>query len=143
MAGRRLPAFDIDDAGRGGRRLMYVAAAFNFGAALTLPLLARHAPQVLALDPMTASQLVFVDLFAALVAAFGIGYALGGIDLARFWPLVALGVVGKGFVVVVAGGWYFAGALGTLPALLAVGDGVFAALFHSLLRSRMRERKSP
>jgi len=43
-----------------------------------------------------------VDLFAWLVLAFGLGYALGGRDLPRFWPYIAMGSLGKAGVAALA-----------------------------------------
>jgi len=58
----------------GSKAFLYVAGAFNFGAALILLLLARLAPQLLGVDAPSPSQLMYVDLSAWLVVGFGIGY---------------------------------------------------------------------
>ena len=119
---------------RGTRLFLYGAGAFNLGAALTLVLCARLAPGLLGLDPMSPSQFLYVDLFAALVLGFGFAYALGGYDLPRFWPFVAFGVIGKTMVVLIAWTYFARGATGALPALLAAGDAIFAVLVYRLLR---------
>lgn len=119
----------------GSRRLLYVAGAFNFGAALILVLLARFVPRWLGVDALSASQMLYVDLAAWLVVGFGIGYVLGGRDLARFWPFIALGVLGKAGVAVLALVYFVAGDTGPLVILLATGDAVFAVLFVRLLRA--------
>jgi hypothetical protein len=119
----------------GSRGILYVAGAFNLVAAPLLVVLARLAPHALGVEPLAASQLLYVDLFALLVAGFGIGYALGGMDLPRFWPFVALGALCKAGVAVIAFAYFTGGDTGPLVMLLATGDAVFAALFVRLLRA--------
>ena len=125
----------MDPATAGSRAFLFVAGAFNLGAALILVLLARLAPQVLGVDPPSASQLLYVDLFALLVAGFGIGYVLGGVDLPRFWPFIALGALCKAGVAALALVYFVTGNTGTLVLALAAGDAVFAVLFVRLLRA--------
>lgn len=119
----------------GPRVFLYFAGAFNLGAALILVLLARFAPQLLGLDPPSASQLLYVDLFALLVAGFGIGYVLGGVDLPRFWPFIALGALCKAGVAALALLYFATGNTGALVLMLAAGDAAFAVLFVRLLRA--------
>lgn len=119
----------------GPRAFLYFAGAFNLGAALLLVLLARLAPQLLGLDPPSASQQFYVDLFALLVAGFGLAYVLGGRDLPRFWPFIALGALCKAGVAALALLYFVAGDTGTLVLVLAAGDAAFAALFVRLLRA--------
>jgi hypothetical protein len=119
----------------GDRTFLFVAGAFNFTAALILVVLARLAPQLLGVDPLSSSQLIYVDLCALLVVGFGVGYALGGADLARFWPFISLGVVGKAGVAAIALAYFATGNTGPLVLLLASGDAVFAVLFVRLLRA--------
>lgn len=121
------------------RRVLLAAGAFNLGAALALPVLARLAPAWLGLDPPSLSQRMYIDLFAALVLTIGLGYALAGLDLPRWWPIVALGILGKALVVLIAWGYFVAGGSGLLPAVLAGGDALFAILFYRVLRRQARE----
>lgn len=122
----------------GQRVALYVAGGFNLGAAATLVLLARAAPQWLGVDPLSGSQLAYVDLFSVLVLAFGLGYALGGRDLTRFWPYVAMGVPAKGMVVALILGNFALGRAGLLPALLACADAVFALFFLRVLHQQAK-----
>ena len=120
----------------GGRKtFLYVAGAFNFGAALILVVLARFAPHLLGVDAPSASQLLYVDLTALLVVGFGVGYVLGGRDLERFWPFLSLGALGKAGVAALALIYFVSGDTGALVLLLAAGDAVFAVLFVRLLRA--------
>jgi len=119
----------------GSRMFLYFAGAYNFGATLILVLLARVAPQWLGVDVLQASQLLYVDLAALLIAGFGLGYVLGGVDLARFWPFISLGALCKTGVAVLAAVYFVTGNAGLLVMLLAAGDAVFAILFVRLLRT--------
>lgn len=118
------------------RGFLYLAAAFNFVAGALVVLLTRAAPQWLGVDPLAGSQLLYVDLFAWLVVCFGVGYALGGRDLPRFWPYVAMGAVGKAGVAALALAYFVAGLTGPLVMALASGDAVFAVLFVRVLRAQ-------
>ena len=120
----------------GQRTFFLVAAIFNFVAAAVLVLLARTAPHLLGLAPPDGSQLFYVDLFAWLVLAFGVGYALGGRDLPRFWPYIAMGAVGKAGVAALALAYFVAGRTGALVMALASCDAIFAILFVRILRTQ-------
>lgn len=120
----------------GQRTFFYVAAIFNLVAAAVLVLLARTAPHLLGLSPPDVSQLFYVDLFAWLVLAFGLGYALGGRDLPRFWPYIAMGSLGKAGVAALALAYFVAGGTGPLVMALASGDAIFAILFARILRAQ-------
>jgi hypothetical protein len=119
----------------GNRAFLVLAGAFNFAAALIVVLLARLAPQVLGVDAPSASQLLYFDLFALVVAGFGLGYVLGGTDLTRFWPFIALGAVCKAGVATLVLAYFLTGSTGPLVLMLAALDAVFAVLFVRLLRA--------
>lgn len=116
------------------RALLNVAAAFNIAAAVLVVAFARDAPQVLGMEPLQIGQLLYVDLSALLIAGFGVGYALAGRDLVRFWPCVALGTACKCGVVALALAYFLTGQAGLLVMTLASGDALFAVLFLRLLR---------
>lgn len=118
------------------RRFLYLAAAFNFVAGALVVLLARAAPQWLGVDPLSGSQLFYVDLCAWLVTAFGLAYAMGGRDLARFWPCIAMGALGKAGVAALALAYFLAGRIGPLVMMLATCDAIFAVLFVRIMRAQ-------
>ena len=120
----------------GQRAFLYLAGGFNLVAAAAAVLLARTAPQWLGLEPPAASQLFYVDQFAWLVLAFGGGYALGGRDLPRFWPFIAMGALGKTGVAVLALVYFVTGATGPLVMALATCDAFFAVVFVRILRAQ-------
>jgi hypothetical protein len=124
------------------RRLLYVAAAFNLAAVPIIVVGARYAPALLGLDPTSARQRLYVDLFAWLIACFGFAYGLAARDLPRFWPLVALGALAKAGVVVLAFAYFLTGHASVLVALLATGDAVFTGAFvQALRRSELVNRR--
>ena len=118
------------------RAFFYLAGGFNLVAAAAVVLLARMAPQWLGVEPPAVSQQFYVDLFAWLVVAFGVGYALGGRDLPRFWPFIAMGAVGKAGVAALALAYFVAGATGPLVMTLATCDAIFAVVFVRILRAQ-------
>jgi len=117
------------------KKLLYLAAAFNLLAGLLVLLFVHQAPALVGLQISDASQLMYVDLVAWLVTCFGLGYALGGYDLQRFWPFIAMGALGKLGVVALVIGYFACGHAGLLVALLSLGDLLFAILFVRLLRA--------
>ena len=120
----------------GQRAFLQFAGAFNFAAAMILVLLARAQPSWLGVDPLAGSQLLYADLFAWLVVCFGFAYALGGRDLPRFWPYVAMGAVGKAGVAALALAYFVAGLTGPLVMALATCDAIFAVAFARILRAQ-------
>ena len=60
---------------------------------------------------------------------------LAAVDLARFWPYIALGALCKAGVAVLAGAYFVTGNAGPLVMLLAAGDAVFALFFIRVLRA--------
>jgi hypothetical protein len=89
---------------------------------------------ILALDPVTGSNVVVFYLCAVLIGIFGYGYVRIAIDPVGFRPLIQIGAVGK----VAAVATLFVGAL-LVPHVwrffgLISGDLVFAGLFLDYLR---------
>ena len=131
----------------------YARWLFGIAAAATLMVAAAMSVgqgwfvALLALDPISGTNVVLVDLAAVLIAGFGYGYARVALDPARFRPLIAIGALGKlaAVVTVLVGAltmlhlWRLFGLIG--------GDLVFAALFINYLRrtrpqaTRRRKRR--
>jgi len=128
------PVTPVQPAGSGIRAFLYVAASFNFVAAALVVVLVRVAPHAHGLEPMRGGQLFYADLVALLVAGFGVGYALAGRDLARYWTFLALGAALKSGVALLVLAYFAAGQSALLIVLLAAGDFCFAVLFVLILR---------
>jgi hypothetical protein len=121
-----------------GRWLFGMAAAANLLVAASMSVAQRCFVAILALDPITGTNVILVDLAALLIATFGYGYACIALDLPRFRPLIGIGSLGK----LAAVGLVLFGAL-TDPNLwrlfaLVSGDVVFAGLFLDYLRRTAR-----
>jgi hypothetical protein len=116
------------------RWLFGIAAAANLLVAASMSLGQAWFVAVLALDPVSGTNVVLVDLAAVLIAFFGYGYARVALDPARYRPLIAVGAWGKlAAVATVLVGALTAPHLWRLFALVS-GDVAFAALFLDYLR---------
>jgi hypothetical protein len=116
------------------RWLFAIAAAANLSVAAAMSVGQGWFVAVLALDPITGTNTVLVDLAAVLIAGFGYGYARIALDPVRFRPLIAVGALGT----LAAVATVLIGALAIphvwrLFALIG-GDLIFAALFLDYLR---------
>jgi hypothetical protein len=116
------------------RRLFGIAAAANLLVAASMSLGQVWFVAILALDAITGTNVVLVDLAAVLIAGFGYGYARIALDPAGYRSMIAIGALGK----LAAVATVLVGAL-TVPHLwrlfaLIGGDLVFAALFFDYLR---------
>lgn len=77
------------------RWLFGIAAAANLQFAAGLLFFRSQLASPLALDPVTGTNLVWLNLAAGLVALFGVTYAMVAVDPARYRPYIALGIAGK------------------------------------------------
>ncbi|BAN48675.1 hypothetical protein [Metapseudomonas resinovorans] len=117
------------------RQIFITAALFNWviGGALivAMPLVEG----LLGLAPVTASDKVFVDLFAVLVIAFGVGYWKAAMDFQQYRLFALWGAWAKlGVVAVVC--WHFInGHIGWPLLALSGGDLFYAWVFLALLRN--------
>lgn len=104
-----------------------VAAVFNFAAGL--PLL--FAPEVMlsTLGVAAPADLLFHRMTGLLIACFGVIYWFISQDLARYRPLVWLGVGGKAGVVVLFGQAFVAGLVPIPAFAVALGDLMFGVGF--------------
>jgi len=116
------------------RWLFGAAAVANLGFAVVLVVGKVQLAALFGLDPIAGTNIVFANLAAALIAAFGYGYARIALDPIGFRPLIHLGAGGK--LVAVAVAWIAAARdphAVRLAALIS-GDAVFAVLFLDYLR---------
>jgi hypothetical protein len=120
------------------RWLFGLAAVANLGFAAVLLFGKAPMASLLGLDPIAGTNLVFTNLAAVLIAAFGYGYARIALDPAGFRPLIHLGAGGKLAAVAVAwiAAWRDPHAF-KLTVLIS-GDALFAALFLDYLRRTAR-----
>lgn len=120
-------------------RTFFVAAAvFNFAAGLPLLL----APDVMlsTLGVAVPDDLLFHRMTGLLVVCFGVVYYFVSQNLARYQPLVWLGVVGKTGVVVLFAQAFAAGLLPAPAFAVALGDLLFAIGFLVFILSYKGER---
>lgn len=120
------------------RRSIFASAAlFNWvvgaGLILTMPLFER----LLGLEPVATSAKVYVDLFAALVVAFGAAYAMLAVDFHKYRSFAVLGAAAKLAVVATVLGHYLAGHIGWPMLALSSADVIYALLFIALLSGRL------
>ena len=111
--------------------MFLVAAAFNWLVAVALAIPGSPAWRLVGVPP--PEQTLFLHLFVALVAIFGVAYFWIGLDISGKRALVVIAVIGKLSVVAVVIGHYVAGSVPVSLALPAVGDLLFAALFVRFL----------
>jgi hypothetical protein len=122
------------------RNLFISAALFNavigVGLILAMPLI----EQLLGLEPVTVSDKVFVDLFAVLVIAFGVGYWKASIDFQQYRLFALWGAWAKLAVVAVVFWHFINGHIGWPLLALSGGDLFYALVFLALLRSGSQTR---
>jgi hypothetical protein len=122
----------------GWRTFFILAAVFNFAAGLPLLL----APDVMlsTLGVAVPGDLLFHRMTGLLVVCFGVVYYFVAQDLARYRPLVWLGVAGKAGVVALFGQAFAAGFVPAQAFAVALGDLLFAAGFLVFVLSYKGER---
>jgi hypothetical protein len=116
------------------RWLFGIAAAANLLVAASMSVGQRLFVAALALDPISGTNVILVDLAALLIATFGYGYARIALDPRRLRPLIGIGAIGKlAAVALVLFGAIADPRLWRLFALIS-GDVLFAGLFLDYLR---------
>lgn len=105
----------------------FAAALFNFLAGTPMLL----APEVILqnLQMPVPADLMFHKVTGLLVVCFGVIYGMIGLDLARYRPLVWLGLLGKGGVVVLFTHAYAQGLLPFNAYAVSLGDLAFTIGF--------------
>ena len=118
--------------------LFGVASGANLAVAFCA-LAARPAvEQALELDPFEGTNLWFGAFAVAMIALFGVAYALIARAPERHRTLIALLAAGKALAFASALGLWLTEAIGPRLPLLLAGDGVFALLFLDYLRRSAR-----
>lgn len=123
------------------QRIVFITAAlFNWviGAALILAM--PVVQSLLDLAPVTLSDKVFVDLFAVLVIAFGVGYWKLSADFQQYRVFALWGAWAKLAVVVVVLWHFLVGHIGWPLLALSGGDLFYALVFLALLRNDRQAR---
>ncbi len=118
------------------RVFFWAAAFFNFVAGLPLLL----APEVMlgTLELPVPSDLMFHRMTGLLVVCFGAVYGFVAQDLERFRPLVWLGVIGKGGVVVLFTQAFLQGLVPFSAYSVSSGDLAFTLGFIVFLLNGKR-----
>ena len=115
------------------RLLFFTAALFNWLIALAFLLAYQRVFVLLGLSPIPEHP-VYLHLFAALVAVFGLGYYLASVNFTANRNLVVLGIVGKFFVFLIALFYFINQAISWQLTLLALVDLLYCGLFIVALK---------
>lgn len=125
--------------------LFWIAAAYNVIAALGPLLMPKLFVSLFLTTPPANIEFplqVHMQLTWFFVLSFGLGYAMVAMNPEPNRGIVWLGLVGKAFVMVLFGIYWFQGML-QIPALLGgLGDGVFAALFGLYLMQTKEDQST-
>jgi hypothetical protein len=119
--------------------LFGVAAAANLAVGAALLFLRDWLTPLLDLAPISGTNIWFADLTGALVALFGVVYALIARDPVTYRPTIWIFAVGKVLAFACAAIPWLQGEISARLPMLIGGDLVFAALFVDYLR-RTRAR---
>ena len=118
------------------KRMFYASAAFNFiisaGLLFGENIFSKTMGVTTVLDPLAK------QLFVLIAGVFGVGYWIVARDITRNEGIVALGILGKLFVVAILFGNVVAGRVDIRMAAPGLGDLIFAALFAEFLMHRER-----
>ena len=116
------------------RRLLWVGAVFNFGAAAMFAFPSLPPGQLIGL-PMVVPG-IYRALLAFLVAMFGVVYAWLAVQPIIHRPLVAFSAFGKIGVFIIVLIFWLAGNASGMGVVTGGGDLLFATLFLAWLRKR-------
>ena len=118
----------------GHRGLFASAAVFNWLAGMPLLVAPSFATGLLGLPPLNATGMLFMQITAGVVVAFGIAYWMVSRDPVRYRPYIPLGIGLKVFLAGLVSVYWLRGQIPwPLPALAAF-DFVFAWFFWRYLR---------
>ncbi|MGQ0698316.1 MAG: hypothetical protein ACT4PZ_08740 [Panacagrimonas sp.] len=113
------------------RRLLFVAALFNFGAALMF----AFPTSLGTLAALPPAPTLYTALVALFVAQFGVSYAWLALQPSIHRPLLAFGAIGKASASVLFFSLWLVGHASLLVMLGGLGDLAFAAVFVAWLRA--------
>lgn len=113
------------------RTSLYVAGAFNLGAALAFALPGGRLGQLLALP--TSEQPLYPALVALFVALFGLTYLWVARQRVIHRPMLYLGALGKLSAFLMFLGFWISAAIPTLVFAVSIGDLAFAAYWLTWL----------
>ncbi|MGH6752136.1 MAG: hypothetical protein ACREDP_08215 [Bradyrhizobium sp.] len=117
------------------RGLFASAALFNWLAGLPLLLAPNFSTGLLGLPPLNATGMLFMQITAGVVVAFGVAYWVVSRDPVRYRPYINLGLGLKVFLAGLVYVYWFSRQIPwPLPAL-ATFDFVFAWFFWRYLRA--------
>lgn len=116
------------------RVLFGLAALLNLSVAAGFLFLRGPLLPLLALDPVSGSNAVFVDLASVMIAIFGYAYWRVAQDPVRYRQYIELGIIGKLLAVLTFGLCWLAGQSSWQLAALGASDLPFAVLFLAFLR---------
>lgn len=122
------------------RKVFITAALFNWVIGGALIVAMPWVEGLLGLVPVTASDQVFVDLFAVLVIAFGVSYWKASLDFQQYRLFVLWGAWAKLGVVAVVFWHFINGHIGWPLLALSGGDLFYAFVFLALLRNAGQPR---
>ncbi len=114
------------------RTLFLTGAIFNWAVGLALAFQARLLFELFRVTPVPTEPL-FLQLFAWLVVAFGVGYFWVSRDPAGNIPIIKLGILGKLSVVLSALACVLMGAVSWQMMILASADLLYLMLFWRAL----------
>jgi hypothetical protein len=117
-----------------GLWLFSSAAIFNAVICLSLFFAPHAIARWLALDPVTGSNLMILNLTAGFIGVFAVAYALVAVDPEAFRAFIPFSIGGKLVAVaIVVEAWLEGSTSWRVPALVS-GDILFAIAFWHFLR---------
>lgn len=114
--------------------LFLIATLFNFIVGLSWLFAWPQVQGLMQLAPADGSNKLLINICAVLVLTFGYAYYMASRDPDKYRHYIVLGAIGKILVFITAVPVLINGGQGSLIALLAVGDFIFAGFFLNFMR---------
>ncbi len=116
-------------------RVLFISAAwFNFLAGVPMLIATVPVAGLMGL-PLNTTAMLFMQITAGIVVAFGVAYWMIARDPVRYRPYIPLGLILKLFLATLFWGYWLAGQIPVFLPALAAGDYVFAWFFWRYLRA--------